>query len=103
MYPNSTNYFVEIFQEFFLLFLLIVKTLLVIKINTSIFQLVFMVILRMFVLEKIFTKQELIALDDIVPTFSSVVSPKKTARKGISLILLFDITKILQTHVKKDG
>ncbi|VDN51370.1 unnamed protein product [Dracunculus medinensis] len=44
-------------------------------------MLVFMVILRMFVLEKIFTKQELIALDDIVPTFSSVVSPKKTARK----------------------
>ncbi|VDM40141.1 unnamed protein product [Toxocara canis] len=45
-------------------------------------MLVFMVILRMFALEKIFTKQELTALDDIVPSFRSVVSPGKRSREG---------------------
>jgi hypothetical protein len=29
----------------------------------------------MFILEKIFTRQELIALDDIVPSFRSVIKP----------------------------
>lgn len=44
-------------------------------------MLVFMVILRMFLLERIFTKQELAALDDIVPSFRSVVSPGKGDRQ----------------------
>lgn len=41
-----------------------------------------MVILRMFALEKIFTKQELTALDDIVPSFRSVVSAGKRSKEG---------------------
>uniref|UniRef100_F1KU85 Anion exchange protein n=1 Tax=Ascaris suum TaxID=6253 RepID=F1KU85_ASCSU len=45
-------------------------------------MLVFMVILRMFALEKIFTKQELTALDDIVPSFRSVVSAGKRSKEG---------------------
>uniref|UniRef100_A0A915B149 Anion exchange protein n=1 Tax=Parascaris univalens TaxID=6257 RepID=A0A915B149_PARUN len=45
-------------------------------------MLVFMVILRMFALEKIFTKQELTALDDIVPSFRSVVSAGKRSKGG---------------------
>ncbi|VDD89631.1 unnamed protein product [Enterobius vermicularis] len=45
-------------------------------------MLVFMVILRMFLLEKLFTHQELQSLDDIVPTFQSVVRPTKKAKLG---------------------
>uniref|UniRef100_A0A0N5AHG9 Anion exchange protein n=1 Tax=Syphacia muris TaxID=451379 RepID=A0A0N5AHG9_9BILA len=43
-------------------------------------MLVFMVIIRMFLLEKLFTQQELSSLDDIVPTFRSVVKPTKRAK-----------------------
>ncbi|VIO88821.1 Uncharacterized protein BM_BM9545 [Brugia malayi] len=48
-------------------------------------MLVLMVIIRMFFMEKVFTKQELLALDDPVPSFHSVISPKGQsvkARKG---------------------
>uniref|UniRef100_A0AC34QEZ2 Bicarbonate transporter-like transmembrane domain-containing protein n=1 Tax=Panagrolaimus sp. JU765 TaxID=591449 RepID=A0AC34QEZ2_9BILA len=38
-------------------------------------MLVVMVILRMYLLERIFTQKELVALDDIVPSFSAVMSP----------------------------
>lgn len=48
-------------------------------------MLVFMVILRMFVLEKIFTQQELSSLDDIVPTFRSVVKPTKKSKLEAAL------------------
>uniref|UniRef100_A0A7E4VER9 Anion exchange protein n=1 Tax=Panagrellus redivivus TaxID=6233 RepID=A0A7E4VER9_PANRE len=44
-------------------------------------MLVFMVIIRMFVLERLFNHRELLALDDDVPTFSEVMTaPKKTVK-----------------------
>ncbi|RCN42215.1 hypothetical protein ANCCAN_11810 [Ancylostoma caninum] len=43
-------------------------------------MLVVMVLLRMFVLEKIFTQLELSSLDDILPTFRQVVSPGLSKR-----------------------
>ncbi|VDN00724.1 unnamed protein product [Thelazia callipaeda] len=46
-------------------------------------MLVLMVLIRMFCLEKIFSKQELIALDDPVPSFHSVVSAKQQYNRGI--------------------
>lgn len=49
----------------------------------NLFQLVFMVIIRMFFMEKVFTKQELLALDDPLPSFHSVISPKGQFAKGI--------------------
>uniref|UniRef100_A0A0R3RHM7 HCO3_cotransp domain-containing protein n=1 Tax=Elaeophora elaphi TaxID=1147741 RepID=A0A0R3RHM7_9BILA len=45
-------------------------------------MLVLMVIIRMFFMEKVFTKQELLALDDPVPSFRSVISPKGQSAKG---------------------
>jgi len=41
-------------------------------------MLVFMVMIRMVLLEKIFTHQELVALDDIVPQLSAVMRPKNS-------------------------
>uniref|UniRef100_A0A915Q5V1 Anion exchange protein n=1 Tax=Setaria digitata TaxID=48799 RepID=A0A915Q5V1_9BILA len=45
-------------------------------------MLVLMVLIRMFFMERVFTKQELLALDDPVPSFHSVVSPKGQSGKG---------------------
>ncbi|VDO24891.1 unnamed protein product [Onchocerca flexuosa] len=46
-------------------------------------MLVLMVFLRMFFMAKVFTKQELLALDDPVPSFRAVLSSKGRSRKGI--------------------
>ncbi|KAM3728456.1 Electrogenic sodium bicarbonate cotransporter [Dirofilaria immitis] len=45
-------------------------------------MLVLMVFIRMFFMEKIFTKQELLALDDPVPSFHAVLSSKERSGKG---------------------
>lgn len=39
-----------------------------------------MVILRMYLLERIFTQKELVSLDDVVPSFSAVMSPLNKLR-----------------------
>ncbi|KAL3989974.1 anion exchange family protein [Acanthocheilonema viteae] len=45
-------------------------------------MLVLMVIIRMFFMEKVFTKQELLALDDPLPSFHSVISPMGQSAKN---------------------
>ncbi|VDK65269.1 unnamed protein product [Onchocerca ochengi] len=45
-------------------------------------MLVLMVFIRMFFMAKVFTKQELLALDDPVPSFHTVLSSKRRSGKG---------------------
>ncbi|CAJ0602477.1 unnamed protein product [Cylicocyclus nassatus] len=49
-------------------------------------MLVVMVLLRMFVLEKIFTQVELSALDDMLPSFKQVVNPRRNRRKNKEMV-----------------
>ncbi|KAE9551138.1 hypothetical protein FO519_005647 [Halicephalobus sp. NKZ332] len=46
-------------------------------------MLIFMVIIRMYLLERVFTRNELVALDDLVPSFKSVMTPKNGGHKAI--------------------
>lgn len=45
------------------------------EMHSLFFQLIVMVFIRMFLLEKLFTRKELLALDDPVPTISEVIMP----------------------------
>ncbi|XGW30502.1 hypothetical protein V3C99_009459 [Haemonchus contortus] len=44
-------------------------------------MLVFMVMIRMFILERIFTRSEMASLDDLLPTFKQVVMPKSARQQ----------------------
>lgn len=42
-----------------------------------------MVIIRMYLLDRMFTRNELIALDDLVPSFSSVMTPRNNGHRVV--------------------
>ncbi|KAH7710360.1 anion exchange protein [Aphelenchoides avenae] len=64
-------------------------------------MLVVMVIIRMYILERLFTKKELLALDDDLPTFKEVMQPKKKARRTNGLVLEDEEKQQLKGTAKK--